>query len=77
MGSEEEARQSILYSYKHGFSGFASIITESQAKLFVLYLRVVVGVFPKKILQVQITICWDIGDGTIIGVIDSGVWPEQ
>lgn len=31
--SEEAAKESILYSYKHGFSGFAAILNHSQAKL--------------------------------------------
>ncbi|CAL9748836.1 unnamed protein product, partial [Musa acuminata subsp. burmannicoides] len=31
LGSKEEAVSSIVYSYKHGFSGFASMLTESQA----------------------------------------------
>ncbi|TVU32629.1 hypothetical protein EJB05_24369, partial [Eragrostis curvula] len=32
FGSQDEARNSIIYSYKHGFSGFAAMLTESQAK---------------------------------------------
>jgi hypothetical protein len=31
--SKEAAKESILYSYKHGFSGFAAALTESQAEL--------------------------------------------
>lgn len=31
--SKEAAKESILYSYKHGFSGFAAALTKSQAKL--------------------------------------------
>lgn len=30
--SKEAAKSSILYSYKHGFSGFAAKLTESQAE---------------------------------------------
>ncbi|GKV21066.1 hypothetical protein SLEP1_g31089 [Rubroshorea leprosula] len=33
LGSKEAAKKSILYSYKHGFSGFAAVLTQSQAKL--------------------------------------------
>jgi hypothetical protein len=29
--SKEEALASIAYSYKHGFSGFAAMLTEEQA----------------------------------------------
>ncbi|CAO2038010.1 unnamed protein product [Urochloa humidicola] len=32
LGSKDEALKSILYSYKHGFSGFAAMLTEPQAK---------------------------------------------
>jgi len=31
--SKEAAKLSLLYSYKHGFSGFAAILTKSQAEL--------------------------------------------
>lgn len=31
--SKEAAKESILYHYKHGFSGFAAVLTESQAKV--------------------------------------------
>lgn len=30
--SKEEAVSSIVYSYKHGFSGFAAMLTEAQAE---------------------------------------------
>lgn len=30
--SKEAAKRSIIYSYKHGFSGFAARLTETQAK---------------------------------------------
>lgn len=33
LGSKESAKESILYSYKHGFSGFAAVLSQSQAKL--------------------------------------------
>ncbi|XP_027771476.1 subtilisin-like protease SBT3.4 isoform X5 [Solanum pennellii] len=32
LGSQKAARDSIIYSYKHGFSGFAARLTKSQAK---------------------------------------------
>ncbi|CAL9111823.1 unnamed protein product [Musa textilis] len=31
LGSKEEAMNSIVYSYRHGFSGFAAMLTESLA----------------------------------------------
>lgn len=29
--SEQAAKDAILYSYRHGFSGFAAVLTDSQA----------------------------------------------
>ncbi|KAG5563603.1 hypothetical protein RHGRI_006147 [Rhododendron griersonianum] len=90
LGSKEAARDSILYSYKHGFSGFAARLTKSQAEK----IAGVVQVFPNRIHKLHTTRSWDFlglhhhfpndlltegkfGDGTIIGVLDSGVWPES
>ncbi|KAA8526070.1 hypothetical protein F0562_007830 [Nyssa sinensis] len=93
LGSKEAARSSILYSYRHGFSGFAARLTESQAEKISEFPGVV-QVFPNRIHNVHTTRSWDflgvnhhspkniltkskMGDGMIIGVIDSGVWPES
>ena len=32
LSSKDEALKSIVYSYKHGFSGFAAKLTEPQAE---------------------------------------------
>ncbi|XP_042501347.1 subtilisin-like protease SBT3.3 isoform X2 [Macadamia integrifolia] len=95
LGSKEAAKNSILYSYKHGFSGFAASLTDSQAKVIADFPGVV-RVFPNRIHKVHTTRSWDflelnqsskskhnllteanMGDGTIIGIIDSGIWPES
>ncbi|WJZ83269.1 hypothetical protein VitviT2T_002966 [Vitis vinifera] len=93
LGSEEAAKESILYHYKHGFSGFAAVLTESQAKVIADFPGVV-RVVPNRILSLQTTRSWDFlhvnphsgtgilskslsGFGSIIGIIDTGIWPES
>ncbi|XVE67048.1 hypothetical protein DITRI_Ditri08aG0128900 [Diplodiscus trichospermus] len=93
LGSKESAKESILYSYKHGFSGFAAVLSQSQAKL-IADLPGVVRVVPNRILSLHTTRSWDFlqvrpqiedgilskshsGIGTIIGVMDTGIWPES
>ncbi|XP_077248381.1 subtilisin-like protease SBT3.3 [Tasmannia lanceolata] len=87
LGSKEAAQSSILYSYKHGFSGFAARLTESQAEM-VAELPGVIRVIPNGIHKLHTTRSWDflglqsnshllsdckMGEGTIIGVIDTGI----
>ncbi|XP_059647607.1 subtilisin-like protease SBT3.9 [Cornus florida] len=93
FGSKEAAMESILYSYKHGFSGFAALLTPSQAKLIADFPGVV-RVVPHRILNLHTTRSWDFlqmypnadngilskgqsGAGCIIGVMDTGIWPES
>ncbi|RWR87704.1 Peptidase S8/S53 domain-containing protein [Cinnamomum micranthum f. kanehirae] len=93
-GSKQEAADSIFYSYKHGFSGFAARLTNSQAEMMA-EMPDVVDVIPNDLVKLHTTRSWDylglssrhaasnlltesnMGDGTIIGVIDSGIWPES
>ncbi|KAK4266599.1 hypothetical protein QN277_027494 [Acacia crassicarpa] len=93
LGSKAAAKNSILYSYKHGFSGFAARLTKSQAEEIAKFPGVV-HVIPNRIHKLHTTRSWDFigispsfsrtaftesnfGQGTIIGVIDSGIWPES
>ncbi|TKY67617.1 Subtilisin protease SBT3.5 [Spatholobus suberectus] len=93
LGSKSAARKSILYSYKHGFSGFAAVLSHSQAKLIADFPGVV-RVIPNQILSLHTTRSWDFlhvkqdivtgalsggqsGRGTIIGIMDTGIWPES
>ncbi|PSS29469.1 Subtilisin-like protease [Actinidia chinensis var. chinensis] len=93
LGSREAAVESILYSYKHGFSGFAAVLTPRHAAILA-DLPGVVRVVPNRILSVQTTRSWDFlqvrphvvngilskgqsGVGSIIGIMDTGVWPES
>ncbi|XP_019057283.1 PREDICTED: LOW QUALITY PROTEIN: subtilisin-like protease SBT5.6 [Tarenaya hassleriana] len=107
--SEEEAKSSLLYSYKHSINGFAAKLTAEEASRL-KKLEEVVSVFkshPRK-YEPHTTRSWrfvgleedDIrlnrndvndrfrigrkflkkakyGDGIIVGVLDSGVWPES
>ncbi|KFK45042.1 hypothetical protein AALP_AA1G336600 [Arabis alpina] len=93
IGSEEDAHDSMLHSYRHGFSGFAAKLTESQAKK-IADSPGVVHVIPDSFYELATTRTWDylglsapspknllndvnMGDQVIIGVIDTGVWPES
>ncbi|KAM5548649.1 subtilisin-like protease SBT3.9 [Rosa sericea] len=93
FGSKEATRESILYSYKHGFSGFAAVLTPSQAK-HIADVPGVVRVIPHRFLDLHTTRSWNFlqvdshfrngilsrsqsGIGSIIGVMDTGIWPES
>lgn len=93
LKSEEAAASSKLYSYNHGFSGFAAVLTESQAN-HISDFPGVVRVIPNRILCLHTTRSWDFlqlnprtpnglfsrsqgGDRSIIGVLDTGIWPES
>uniref|UniRef100_A0A0D3F3F4 Subtilisin-like protease n=1 Tax=Oryza barthii TaxID=65489 RepID=A0A0D3F3F4_9ORYZ len=88
LGSKDGAMRSIVYSYKHGFSGFAAMLTESQAE------EIAGNVNPNIYHQAHTTRSWDFlglnyyeqsgllkkanyGEDVIVGVIDSGIWPES
>ncbi|XP_059662118.1 subtilisin-like protease SBT3.5 [Cornus florida] len=93
VGSKEAASKLMVYSYKHGFSGFAARLTESQAQRLSEFPGVV-RVIPNSLYKLQTTRSWDylglssqtpnnilqksnMGDGVIIGVLDTGFWPES
>ncbi|EEC76686.1 hypothetical protein OsI_14683 [Oryza sativa Indica Group] len=93
LGSKEEAHDSMIYSYKHGFSGFSAMLTESQAQEIV-ELPEVHSIRPSILHPLHTTRSQDFlgldytqsagllhdtnyGDGIIIGIIDSGIWPES
>ncbi|KAG5539376.1 hypothetical protein RHGRI_019801 [Rhododendron griersonianum] len=88
VGSREAASGSIVYSYRHGFSGFAARLTKSQAQQ-IAGSEGVLRVVPNRFYTLQTTRSWDylglsshsptnlfheanLGDGVIIGIIDTG-----
>uniref|UniRef100_A0A8R7TUN0 Subtilisin-like protease n=1 Tax=Triticum urartu TaxID=4572 RepID=A0A8R7TUN0_TRIUA len=83
---------SLTHSYHHAFEGFAAELTEEEAAALSDHERVV-SVFRDRALQLHTTRSWDFLDtqsglrtdrlgrrasgDVIIGVIDTGVWPES
>ncbi|XLR64673.1 hypothetical protein S83_015345, partial [Arachis hypogaea] len=93
LGSKEAAKNSILCSNKHGFSGFAARLTKSQAEEVAKFSGVIF-VIPNRIHKLHTTRSWNflgihhsssntvsneinLGEGTIIDVFDTGIWPES
>ncbi|KAF0891567.1 hypothetical protein E2562_010561, partial [Oryza meyeriana var. granulata] len=93
LGSKEEALDSIVYSYRYSFSGFAARLTKAQASK-IRGLPDVVSVRENQIHRMHTSRSWDFlgmdyrqpngllakakyGEGIIIGVIDTGITPES
>ncbi|XP_055817041.1 CO(2)-response secreted protease-like isoform X2 [Solanum dulcamara] len=92
LPSEESERITVKYSYHHAYRGFCALLTKQEATLLSGY-EEVVSVFPDPILELHTTRSWDfLGSyystynynyhassnyDVIIGVIDTGIWPES
>ncbi|MED6170746.1 hypothetical protein PIB30_034013 [Stylosanthes scabra] len=80
--------EAILHSYKKSFNGFVMKLTEEEAEMMA-EMEDVVSVFPNKKNRLHTTRSWDfigfpqqvkrtnIESDIIVGVLDSGIWPES
>ncbi|KAI3467393.1 hypothetical protein Pfo_024056 [Paulownia fortunei] len=82
-------RQSFVRSYTRSFNGFAAYLTAQEQEKLASH-EEVVSIFPSTTFYPQTTRSWDfmgfaenvrrnptVESDTIIGVIDSGIWPES
>ncbi|KAF8101001.1 hypothetical protein N665_0212s0041 [Sinapis alba] len=93
LGSKKASRESMIYSYRHGFSGFSAKLTPSQAKELSEHPDVV-HVTRSKNMKLATTRVndylgltpstpsgllheTDMGSETIIGILDTGIWPDS
>ncbi|KAI4336751.1 hypothetical protein L6164_015239 [Bauhinia variegata] len=84
--------KALVRNYKYGFSGFAARLSNKEARLIAKYPGVV-SVFPDPVLKLHTTRSWEFlkyptdvkiddsvngnGDDSIIGILDTGIWPES
>ncbi|XP_007017871.2 PREDICTED: CO(2)-response secreted protease isoform X1 [Theobroma cacao] len=89
----------LVHNYKHGFSGFAAVLSAEEAHS-IAERPGVVSVFPDSVIELHTTRSWDFlkyqtsvvidsnpnsdsnstsdpDSGAIIGVLDTGIWPES
>ncbi|CAK8542600.1 unnamed protein product [Lathyrus sativus] len=92
LGSEEKAKEAIIYSYNKHINGFAALLEEEQAAHIAKKTNVL-SVFLSKSHKLHTTRSWEFlglhrngntawqkgrfGENTIIANIDTGVWPES
>ncbi|KAL8106685.1 hypothetical protein AgCh_023437 [Apium graveolens] len=92
ISSKETPASRLLYSYHSAIEGFAAQLLESEVDA-IRKLRDVIAIRPERRYEVQTTYSYkflglstakegawmdsNFGGGTIIGLLDTGVWPES
>ncbi|OMP03783.1 hypothetical protein COLO4_10206 [Corchorus olitorius] len=92
LSSDEDPSSRLLYSYNSAMEGFAAQLSEAELQSLTS-LPDVVAIRPDRLLQLHTTYSYKFlglstasngawsksafGRGTIIGVLDTGVWPES
>ncbi|WCJ19690.1 Subtilisin-like protease SBT4.3 [Euphorbia peplus] len=87
--TDSDGSDSLIYSYKRSFNGFAAKLTNNQM-LKLAGMEGVVSIFPSEKKQLHTTRSWNfmgfsedatrnsvIESNTIIGMLDTGIWPES
>ncbi|XP_049411115.1 subtilisin-like protease SBT1.2 [Solanum stenotomum] len=92
ISSGENSSSRLLYSYHSAFEGFAALLSENELKALKKSNNVL-SIYPERKLEVQTTYSYKFlglsptkegtwlksgfGRGAIIGVLDTGIWPES